>query len=259
MPIVLIDENFESYTTVPVSINDLNPGDGNSNNWSNVGTAVNGISNVLAGSSTGGSGANQRVLHLFSPDNSSSGRASRLFENPVNLASGTPEVTSTYKIRLGGGTQDQVFRLIGQSFNDTISAVRVSGTTTLRYLNAADGPGQGVDWLTVPAATFEFNLVDWYEVSVTANLITQTWDFSVTNLSNSNNTVSISNINFAANQTAISGWRSLNRSGSFGVGDVYVDDLLVTAIPEPATWLMLAAMLVLGGLASYRRRSMQAD
>lgn len=253
-PLVLIDENFESYTTVPVSINGLNPGDGNDIDWSSVGTAGDGISDVVVGSSTGGAGANQRVLRLFSPDQSSSARASRLFQNPVNLASGTPQVNATFKLHLGGELQDQVFRLIGEGINDSISALRVSGTTTLRYLNAPDGPGQGSVWVTIPAATFEFDLNDWYEVSVIADLNTQSWSFSVTNISDSSNSVSIGDINFIDDQTTISGWRSLNRSGSFGPGDVYIDDLLITAIPEPSTWLMGLAVFGLAGAFGLRRR-----
>lgn len=254
-PLVLIDETFESYTTVPVGIGDLNPGDGNPNDWldQSQGTSVR---NVIAGSSTDGRGANERILKLNATgvDNESA-RIFRDFENPVNLLSGTPLVTASFKLRLDGGGQDQIFTLSGTSrTTDLITAVRVSGTTTLRYLRSADGPGQEPGWVTVGAATFEFNTTDWYEVSMTADLQTQKWEFSVTNLSDASNSFALDDLWFNVDQEVITAFTTRNRSGSFGSTDISLDDILVTAIPEPGTWALLFGLGALAISGLYRRR-----
>lgn len=100
----LLFDNFESYNPVPTPINGKNPGDGNSNNWSFVPgdtppTTV-ATSEVIAGSSTGGSGANVQVLN-FTAD---SGTAPVLSRSFTLQNSQVVELNFKIKLNSGGGT-----------------------------------------------------------------------------------------------------------------------------------------------------------
>lgn len=253
-PLVLIDETFETYTTVPVGIGDLNPGDGNPNDWLDQSNGTS-TRNVIAGSSTDGRGANERILKLNATGaDDESARIFRDFENPVNLSSGTPLVTATFKLRLDGGPNDQVFTFGGLNRLNRITALRASGTNQLRYLRSDDGPGDAPSWITVSTAIFEFNNTDWYEVSMTADLQTQKWEFSVTNLSDASNSFALDDLWFNVDQEVITAFTTRNRSGSFGSTDISLDDILVTAIPEPGTWALLFGLGALAISGLYRRR-----
>ncbi len=243
---VLINDNFESYTVPNVP---TNPGDGNANNW--VFAATTNATTAL-GSSPNGSGDNEQILRLQKTNDSTAARATRLFDSQN---SGTLQFDLKFRIHdfTGSATNIQIGDLTA-SGGVTAAPINLFFNTTgdVRVYSGDGAPGGGSNHYTSNPQGSALVVDNWYQLSIVANLDTQTFGVTINNLDNPLQTGSLSNLYFATNTNVFDGFRVNSNSGSSNNAINWsLDDVYFSIIPEPGT----AALLLFGsfGCALLRR------
>ena len=241
---VLMDENFEGYAAVPAVLDGLSPDDGNEAEW--IWTGEGATANVIQGSSTDGSGANQRILRLQATTTPEFVRVRfhRSFAAPVSPQTGVRIVHASFKLKLDDDAwgNDLVFGLMhgdGSAAPNRLTIAHISGNNTLRYRSCLS-PGVYGNYVQVTPG-FTFNLTDWYRIDITADLELQKWSLSVVNLNDPSNSASAEDIWFALDEQEVAGFYVSNRSGSYGYFDGSMDDLRITGDPGPGSLILLGA------------------
>lgn len=184
----IIDEDFESYE-VGESVDGLHPGDAAPFEWAVWGFQIPGASAVVAeGESVGGSGANQRLLHLLRPQ-----------EPQLNFKRGFEEVYSDsapngiragmkFKVEDLDEPSDLVFAFLERS-EGAFNTSSMVGIFRMRFQEGAlsrfyyrQGPADGSSGNYAGILEVPFYAGQWYELVLTLHLAEQTWSFELSNL-----------------------------------------------------------------------------
>lgn len=247
---ILLSENFESYTAGQ-SLNGLNPGDGNSENWivGNAGTGKG--ATVAAGSSTGGSGDNENIGSYFY-DSTATGTFPTLRRN-FDIQSNPIQVS--FKLRMDNSnsvSQQLVLAQVTGGPIQTAVRFRFSASTFSAY-GATTTPGGSQ---SIQSIISDVQIGDWYQVDIFVNQTDQTFQISVMNLDDTSAGQSgISSLMYFWHDTTVINRFSFEQA-SVGQTGMSVDDIMITAaIPEPVTTglLGLAGTVLLMGMRRNRR------
>ncbi len=246
--VTLLEDNFESYSlgSTPTA-----PGDGNPNLWA---FSANIAGTVVAGSSPGGSGANQQVLSVTNNTPDAYATFHRSFERQT--ADGENDIIRL-ELSLKRTVTDASDYMI--DVIDTVAStitgpviVRISGAGVVEIQSGNGAPGNGLLRTYLPTLG-TLNTTDWYRFTITLDLSSQTFSVSVTNISTYSQSATSPALYFYTDVQAVDRFfvRSTATTANAELGWL-IDDVLVQAIPEPALAPFLGVAGVL--LATSRRR-----
>ncbi len=254
---VFFSENFESYTAVAGTAGDnddndpTNPGDGNPANWSVTENIPNPTPppssipdpsrvQVTAGTSTGGSGTNQQVLHVQGADNGFN-QIERGFTQQ------TDSIAVSFKIRFNtsvGFNPTNAVIVLGLG-NDTDSdIVRLEMRP-----EDNEGPNAGLRLLGIGDSVVIISDVfedDWYQIDLEIDLVGATTTVTATNLDvdlglnpdqANTETLNVLNGDPSGGLDEISFFTTGGATGARLI-DSSIDDILI--VPEPATTGLIA-------------------
>ncbi len=251
---ILFSENFESYT-VGQSMSGLNPGDGNSNNWITGNTALTQGSVVGSGSSTGGSGANNQVGQYFRNDNTEAAQPTlrRVFTAQTN------PFEVSFKLRIDNASSD-TYQLILHDITDGSKSpirFRFSANSFTAY-GSSTAPPTSTNQFETLISSGNVRTGNWYEVRIFVDPSTQTFQTSVMNLDSTDTGQSATSslmTYFLADTHTINRF-AIEQASTTSITSISIDDILITAIPEPVTagLLGVAGTVMLLGMRRNRRR-----
>ncbi len=251
-PTLLLWDDFESYTLPNAP---TNPDDGNPNNWYFDPTFT---VNTVSGQSIGGNDPNAKILHVEKGNTGGYTRMGRLFDRQ---SSGVLTIEMKFQIH---SFQDSAYYIQLVSTTAPISGTAASTPISLRLLDTgaigiqgrSEKPGEGsVTTLWNPQGG---NLVkeDWYQLIITTNLDLQSYHVTINNLSNPTQGGTSQELFFNSTATDINGLlirsAGTNQSPTSLQFNWSIDDVRITAIPEPNSVALMTA--VIGGLALLRFR-----
>ncbi len=251
---ILILDDFESYTLVAgkFDINGKRPNDGNSNNWVKAGGGAADLStNVIPGSSTGGTPPNEQVLHLLDEEGTFGwfGRRTQL----VSHTDTDNRVVFDQKLRVSQTDDSEFFTgMVGQwspsAVGNYIVRLKISAENgSIEYRHGTTGAGSNPANSTIPG--FNLDPANWYSFQITADLAAQTYSLNIINLDNSMDAVLLENLYFGENFTTFEGIGfTPGTNASKRMLDILVDDVQVTAIPESHVIILPAALIFIASI-----------
>ncbi len=234
---VVFSEDFEQYPA-NVSLQGRNPADGNANNWTVQYETGDQGARVLAGPSSGGSGANQRIGSYFRSAEASGSMPTmrRSFEPQKG------KIEASFKIRIDDPKASVHQVILGSTSTGpahTASRFRFS-PNNFGVLGKRDKAGG----TNAPIQTLIENVIigNWYEVTIYLDPVAQTFRAKVRNLDNNapDQSATSDELYFWGNTHTLDRWSA--EQASVGPVGASFDDIVVR-IPKSSSLPVLFGLL----------------